>query len=173
MGRDKAFLEVGGRPLVQLAADALVAAGAAEVLVVGGDAPGLAALGLLVLPDEHPGEGPLGGLVTALGAAHHDVVVLLSCDLLAPSGEAVRAVIDALVAAPDAAWAAPVADGRRQLLHAAYRRAAASHWVAAFATGERSLQRPADGLPGVLVEGLDPAGLADADEPGDLPAPDG
>lgn len=173
MGRDKALVEVRGRPLVRHAVDALVAAGAAEVLVVGGDAPALTAFGLDVVADDHPGEGPLGGLLTAFGAAHHDVVVLLSCDLLAPSPDAVRAVVAALAAHPDAQWAAPRSDGRPQLLHAAYRRAGEDHWAAAFAAGERSLRRPAGGVVGVDVPGLDPAVLADADAPEDLPATDG
>ena len=173
MGRDKALLEVGGRPLVLRAVDALGAARAAEVLVVGGDGPALAGLGLAVVADEHPGAGPLGALVTALHAARHEVVVLLSCDLLAPAPAAVRAVVDALEAAPEALWAAPESDGRRQLLHAAYRRAGVDHWAAAFAAGERSLRRPAGAVPGVAVAGLDPAALADADSPEDLPAADG
>lgn len=173
MGRDKALLEVGGRALVLSAADALVAAGAAEVLVVGGDTASLAALGLVVVADDHPGEGPLGGLVTAFGVVDRELLLLLSCDLLAPSPDAVRAVVDALGDDPAAMWAAPVADGRRQFLHGAYRTEASGHWAAAFAAGERSLRRPAEGLPGILVTGVDPAALADADEPGDLPLGDG
>ncbi len=173
MGRDKALLEVGGRPLVLRAVEALDAAGAGEVLVVGGDAPALADLGLAVVADEHPGAGPLGALVTALHAARHEVVVLLPCDLLAPSPGAVRAVAAALDGAPEALWAAPESGGWRQLLHAAYRRTGAHHWAAAFTAGERSLQRPADQVPGVLVAGLDPAALADADTPEDLPPTDG
>lgn len=173
MGRDKALLEVGGRPLVLAAVDALAAAGATEVFVVGGDAPALTALGLVVVADDHPGEGPLGGLVTALGVVGCDRLVLLSCDLLAPSPDAVRAVVGALDDVPGAMWAAPVTEGRRQFLHGAYRAQARGHWAAAFAAGERSLRRPAEELPGILVTEVDPAALADADEPGDLPLGDG
>src|SRR5262245_38669006 len=82
MGRDKATdVEVDGRPLVRCVADALVAAGADEVLAIGGDAGKLAAAGLDVVPDAHPGEGPLGGILTALRRARNDTVVVLSCDL--------------------------------------------------------------------------------------------
>lgn len=173
MGRDKALLEVGGRPMVLAAVEALNGAGAAEVVVVGGDGPSLRALGLTVVADEHPGEGPLGGLVTALGVVACEVVALLSCDLLAPSADAVRAVVTALGGDPAAMWAVPLTAGRRQFLHGAYRTEATAHWTAAFAAGERSLRRPAEGLPGILVAGVDPAALADADEPGDLPHGDG
>ena len=173
MGRDKALVEVGGRPMVLAAVDALAAAGAAEVLVVGGDGAALTALGLVVVADEHPGDGPLGGLVTALGRVACELVALLSCDLLAPSPDAVRAVVRALDQEPEAMWAAPLADGRQQFLHGAYRTQARGHWATAFAAGERSLRRPAEALPGILVTGVDPAALADADEPGDLPHEDG
>lgn len=173
MGRDKALVAVGGRPMVLAAVEALAAAGAADVVVVGGDPGPLAALGLRVVPDEHPGEGPLGGLVTALAAASEELVVVLACDLPGASAAAVTDVVAALGDAPHAAWAAPVVDGRRQLLFAAYRRSSAAHWADAFAAGERSLRRPADAIAGVVVPGVDPAALLDVDRPEDLPRRDG
>lgn len=169
MGRDKAFLPVDGRPLAISVAEALQEAGAADVFAVGGDAGRLAALGLDVVPDHYPGEGPLGALVTALRAARHDIVVVLACDLPAASSSAVHAVVRALEEAPTAAWAAPDAGGRRQWLHAAYRRATLPHWEAAFARGERSVHRPAGTLTGVTVSGVDPRSLVDVDAPEDLP----
>ena len=54
------------------AADALRAGGATEVVAVGGDLPGLGAVGLDARGDDHPGEGPLGGILTALRLAAHD-----------------------------------------------------------------------------------------------------
>lgn len=169
MGTDKSLLVVDGRPLAQRTAEVLAAAGASEVLVVGGDAVTLVGLGLEVVPDRHPGAGPLGGLVTALETAHEAVVVVLACDLIRAEPAAVTAVVDAIEADPDACWAAPVSGGRRQLLHAAYRRVSLDHWATAFAAGERSLRRPAALVPGVEVVGIDPLWLADADTPQDLP----
>ncbi|MCB1015525.1 MAG: NTP transferase domain-containing protein [Acidimicrobiales bacterium] len=169
MGRDKALLPVGARPLVLRPVEALRAAAAARVVVVGGDVRALSGLGLEPVADRHPGEGPLGGLVTALGAVDEPVVVVLACDLLHPAPEAVTAVVDALVRHPDAAWAAPVVDGRRELLCAAYRRDRSTHWSDAFVAGERSLRGPASAVPGVEVAGLDPRWFRDADRPADLP----
>src|SRR5258708_2361905 len=74
VGTDKALLVVAGRALARTAADALLAAGAARVVAVGGDRAGLEALGLEVVVDEHPGEGPLGAILTALAATDEDVV---------------------------------------------------------------------------------------------------
>lgn len=169
MGRDKALLVVDGQALAATAAAALTEAGAAEVFCVGGDDEALGALGLTVVADRHPGEGPLGALVTALAHAGEELVMVLSCDLPDASPRAVQAVVEALGAAPGAALAVPVHEGRRQFLHAAYRRRSLPAWEAAFVSGERSLHRPATDLHAVEVEGLDPRWLHDADDPRDLP----
>ncbi|TML12241.1 MAG: hypothetical protein E6G39_12150 [Actinobacteria bacterium] len=68
MGRDKALIEVAGEPLVQRVARALTAAGAERVVVIGGDRRRIEALGLEVVADRFPGEGPLGGVLTAMSA---------------------------------------------------------------------------------------------------------
>ncbi len=63
MGRDKALLELGGRPLVALAVEKLRAV-CAEVRILS-SRPELAEFAPLV-PDVHPGCGPLGGIEAAL-----------------------------------------------------------------------------------------------------------
>ncbi|MGH9188236.1 MAG: molybdenum cofactor guanylyltransferase, partial [Acidimicrobiales bacterium] len=150
-------------------AEALRTAGAAEVFTVGGAVADLVALGLDARPDLYPGQGPLGGLVTALAEAGGDLVAVLACDLVAPTPSAVRAIIGALEASPDADAALAFADGRRQWTHGAWRRRAATRLSAAFEAGERAIHRAAVGLRLVDVYGLDPRALADADTPGQLP----
>ena len=93
MGTDKALVEVDGRALALRVADALRAAGASRVVAVGGDLERLQALGLEAVPDLHPGEGPLGGILTALAATDQDVVVVLACDLPAADPSAITAVV--------------------------------------------------------------------------------
>src|SRR3954469_13656774 len=122
MGRDKAFAELHGRPLVLVAARALREAGRERLAAVGGDGAALAALGLEPVADDHPGEGPLGGLLTALRWATTPTVVVLSCDLVALGAREVGAVLGGLTAAPRADVAAPQRGGQAQLLTAAYRR---------------------------------------------------
>jgi rhodanese-related sulfurtransferase/molybdopterin-guanine dinucleotide biosynthesis protein A len=169
MGRDKAFVEVDGTPLVGVVAAALEGAGASRWFAVGGDERRLAARGVERVADRDPGAGPLGGLVSALAAAGTDVVVVLACDLPGARTAAVEAVLDALLAAPGAAVAWPEAGGRAQVLHAAWRVGAALPVLAAaFAAGERSVRRAADGLPRVVVRTVDPSALRDADRPADL-----
>jgi molybdopterin-guanine dinucleotide biosynthesis protein A len=166
MGADKALLEVHGVTLVRRVADALTAAGADRVVAVGGDIGGLRSEGLEAVPDQHPGEGPLGGILTALAATDADVVVVLACDLPAADPAAITAVVEAL---GQADVAAPWHDGRHELLHAAWHRRAERPLQAAFAAGERAPRRAVSGLTVVSVTGLDPAALADADTPEELP----
>jgi molybdopterin-guanine dinucleotide biosynthesis protein A len=163
MGRDKALIELDGVPLARRVARAAQEAGAREVITVGGPD-----VGLRRADDEAPGEGPLGGVLTALAALPDDVVLVVSCDLVAPSPEVMAATVAGLtgdVAVPR------LPEGPPQWLHAAWRRAAATTLRDQFATGERSIGRAvrAGGLDVAWVTGLDPAALADADSPEDLP----
>jgi len=166
MGRDKALVEVGGDPLVRRVADALERAGATRVFVVGGDRPALEALGLEVITDRFPGEGPLGGVLTALSATDAAVIAILATDIVAPDPAAIRAVLGAL-AGNDVA--VPVSGGRRHFHHAAWSRSAQQRLESAFAAGERAIKRAVRDLVVVEVAGLSDAALADADTPDELP----
>jgi molybdopterin-guanine dinucleotide biosynthesis protein A len=165
MGRDKALLESRGRPLAVVARDALIGAGAAEVLAVGGDGEAMARLGFRHVVDLWPGQGPLGGVVTALRAAVHEVVVVLACDLPDVAPAAVTAVLAALDSA-DAAI--PDVDGRRQVLMAAYRRTCLVPLEAALDAGERALRDAVRRLAAAPVDLADPRWVRNVNVPGDL-----
>jgi molybdopterin-guanine dinucleotide biosynthesis protein A len=169
MGRDKALLEVGGVAMARRVADALLAAGARSVVALGGDHSALAALGLDVRADRMPGDGPLPATIQALRDAEGEIVVVLSCDLLAPSSDAVGVVVGALAGAPEVVAAVPVVDGHLQWTHAAWRTSAAGLLQDRYGGGARSLRRAAADLPVLAVEGIAPAAVADADQPSDLP----
>ena len=79
MGREKAFLEICGEPLVVRAAR-LAGAVCAFVTIVG-PPENLAPLGLPAIADEQPHLGPLGGILTALAHAGTDWNLILACDL--------------------------------------------------------------------------------------------
>lgn len=81
MGADKATLHIDGVAMAERVSEAARAAGAAEVLLVGGPQKRASALTGTWKKDAFPGEGPLGGVITALKAATHDAVVVLSCDM--------------------------------------------------------------------------------------------
>jgi molybdopterin-guanine dinucleotide biosynthesis protein A len=68
-GRDKAFVEFDGEPLIARLCRILRAATAEDVRIIG-DAEKYAHIGVECVPDRWPGEGPLGGIVTALMATY-------------------------------------------------------------------------------------------------------
>jgi molybdopterin-guanine dinucleotide biosynthesis protein A len=166
MGRDKALVTVEGEPMARRVARALRAAGADDVVCIGGDALALRAIGLEVVPDAQPDEGPLGGVHDALVWSSAPVTVIAPCDLVAPDAASFRALVDALAGAVDANAAVPIVDGRWRALPVALRAAAAPALTAQFDAGERALHRAIACIQFVEVDaGL----LTDADEPGDLP----
>jgi molybdopterin-guanine dinucleotide biosynthesis protein A/rhodanese-related sulfurtransferase len=168
MGRDKSLLVVDGQAMARRVADALTAAGAGRVVAQGGDEAQLRALGMEVIPDDEVGAGPLPATIQALRASPAEVVLVVGCDLVAPSASALRTTVDALLAAPDALVALPIVAGHRQWVHAAWRPQAADPLAAARAAGATSLRAAAAALPAVEVSGLDPRALVDADAPADL-----
>ncbi|MEQ8841436.1 MAG: NTP transferase domain-containing protein [Acidimicrobiales bacterium] len=165
MGTDKSLITIDGVALVERAVSALTAAGADPVVVVGGDRAALERLGLTVVDDRWPGEGPLGGIITALSALDTELVAVLSCDLTDASASAVARVVGALGTAD---VAVPVVDGRTQWMHAVWRRSALPALRARFEAGVRAPRDAVDSLEVAEVLGGDPAWFHDADRPEDL-----
>jgi molybdopterin-guanine dinucleotide biosynthesis protein A len=79
MGRDKALLEVNGKPLLTRTADLLSPLVKSITLV--GDPARYSSFGFPTLPDQWPGAGPLGAIVTCLTAAREPQAVVLACDM--------------------------------------------------------------------------------------------
>lgn len=81
MGRDKAWIEVGGKSLIVRAILTAQEAGAAEVYVSGRAGVDYTQLGVPVLLDLHPGLGPLGGIERGLRQATAPLLLVLAVDL--------------------------------------------------------------------------------------------
>lgn len=152
MGTDKATLVVRGRPMAGWVAGALVGAGCAAVVAVGGDPRRLAELDLDVVPDVAPGEGPLGGLVVALGAAAergYRWAAVVPCDLPDLDPETLRPLlersrrgdVDAVLATTD----------RLEPLCGVWATSAHDRLNEAFSAGERSIRRAVRSLSIALV----------------------
>ena len=118
MGTDKALIDVAGRPMVLRVASALAQAGCSPVWCQGGDVASIRSLGLAVVADSNPGQGPVVAIRDALrhSADHQDGVdiVVAACDLVDLTAEAVRIVIDPRLS--DAIVTAAVANGESHLL---------------------------------------------------------
>ncbi len=170
MGHDKALLPIDGRPMAARVCRRPLGrrsgGGGRHRRRRSGARPRSASTHRL---DDHPGDGPLPATITALLATAEVHVLVVSCDLVAPDPAAMAATVHALASHPGAVGAVPVDAGHRQWTHAAWRADAARPLAAAHAAGARSLRRAGADLLLFEVHDLDPAALADADEPSDLP----
>ena len=92
MGRNKALLELNGRPFIQHVADTMAAV-LPDVVVVADDVAPYRFLGLPVISDIHKGCGPIAGLHAALSHSE-SLVFILSCDTPFVSPDLIRYVID-------------------------------------------------------------------------------
>jgi molybdopterin-guanine dinucleotide biosynthesis protein A len=79
MGTDKALLEIDSQPLAVRVASELRKS-CAEVSLVG-DPGRYGHLGLRVVPDAFPGEGPLAGIEAALSATSRENNLIVACDM--------------------------------------------------------------------------------------------
>lgn len=135
MGRNKAFLELDGRPLIAHVLERLAQV-CREVLIVANDVPLYAPFGVRVVPDVFPSVGVLGGLHAGLQAARHDLILAVGCDMPFLNPVLLRAFV---------AWAegydvAALREGERvETLHAAYRRTCLPAMEEAIRAGERRI----------------------------------
>jgi molybdopterin-guanine dinucleotide biosynthesis protein A len=81
MGRDKAWLEVGGQSLIAKALATIRATGTREVFISGRPGTDYSALGCPVLFDRETGCGPLAGIERALAEAASPLVLVLAVDM--------------------------------------------------------------------------------------------
>jgi molybdopterin-guanine dinucleotide biosynthesis protein A len=119
MGRDKALLELNGRPLALRAAD-LLRPHVGAITFVGSLDQSISA-GIPTLTDLFPGRGPLGGICTGLEKSHCDWNLFLACDMPFVEDSFVRFLAEhALGSAADAV--VPKTSQSLEPLCAAYRR---------------------------------------------------
>lgn len=80
MGRDKAFVPLHGRPLIDIVRDRV--AGLGEELIIITNAPAAYAhLGVPLFSDIVPDCGPLGGILTAVTHARFPHTLVVACDM--------------------------------------------------------------------------------------------
>jgi molybdopterin-guanine dinucleotide biosynthesis protein A len=176
MGAVKPLVEVGGRPMGSRVTGALADAGADPVALVGAPAAVATALRLPVVADRWPGEGPLGGIASAVdwaaSRAGADLVVVVACDQVGVVPATVAALVAALVHARSAAGDRPVgavvqtADGRRHPFPSVWRTTAAGSLAALVTAGER--RADAAFTLGVVAVARPEAELVDLDTPDDV-----
>ena len=144
-----------------------IAKGWACEQVVGGT-PSDLAVGVPVVADRHPGDGPLGGLLTAfaeLGEA--EAVCMVPCDVPLLSAQALAPLLAAWRDAADTTDVVVAVTDRLEPMCAIWSRVALPRIEAAFDSGERSLR-------GVLADlqrrevSIDGEALRNVNTPGEL-----
>lgn len=173
MGTDKALVEVGGTPMLAIGLRALVGGGVSRVVVVGGDAEAyrMVVPGITTVPDDHPGEGPLGGIITALRRMPEEDgagMVILACDLPGVCASSVAGIVAALDADPTAQACVATHNGRMEPLHAVWRRSALGRVEEAFSSGERAVHRVLEDIDTVMVEDLGETWFRNVNSPDEL-----
>ena len=166
-GRDKALVEVGGTPMLARMIE-LLRLVTKQVKVVAVPSK-YGAFGVEIVEDRWPGEGPLGGIITALedaasSAARCEWNVVVSCDLPFLTANWLRFLSDR-AAKSNAQVLLPHSTGGPEPLCACYRTGAAGALRSAFETG---VSKVTQGLQHVTTEVLDGADWKRFDSAGRL-----
>ncbi|MHC4540011.1 MAG: NTP transferase domain-containing protein [Planctomycetota bacterium] len=123
MGTDKSLLPISGRPLVERIYRQLQDS-FEQVLVSANDVNKFAFLGLEVVPDRIPGQGPLMGIASTLEASASELNFVLACDIPHVELRYVRKMLSE-AAASNADIVVPVtSEGQSEPLFAVYRKSA-------------------------------------------------
>lgn len=120
MGRDKAFVELGGSTLIERVIQRSANLGQAETILITNKPADYGHLGLPMYRDALPDKGSLGGIYTALVKAKSPAVLVLACDMPFISADLLRFMLTQLDAETDIV--APRVDRYPQALHAIYRK---------------------------------------------------
>ena len=151
-GRDKAFAAVGGQPIavrtVRLFHELFP-----QVLVATNRPGRFSGLDVEIVPDVHPGCGPLAGIHAALVASRHPHVFVAACDMPGLDAEVIRLLVARI---GDADAIVPRWDGDVEPLHAIYRVACAPAIDATLRAGRYALR---DFLAGIRVDWVTEAEL--------------
>jgi molybdopterin-guanine dinucleotide biosynthesis protein A len=118
MGFNKAFIEFGGKRLIEATVDCLAGL-FPEVLIIANDLDLYADLGVKVIPDLIQNAGSLGGIYTGLSAAAHPKCFFVACDM-----PFLNANLIGLLVSEAEGWdvVVPLVAGELQPMHAVYAR---------------------------------------------------
>lgn len=116
MGKNKALLEIEGKPLIQRNLEVLDSV-CSQVLISSREANLYTGYGYEVIPDVVKGKGPLVGLCSALRQADYEHIFLVACDMPLLNQHAIRFIWKRV---GDFDAAVPYALGKIHPLHAVY-----------------------------------------------------
>ena len=162
-GSDKALAPFGASTVGARVVAALREGGADPVVAIGGLAG--EQLAVPTVPDRRPGDGPLGGLATALLWARVGSVVVVPCDLPLLSSDHVARLL--AVDPPDDVAVVATVDGEPRISLGRWPASQGRRLLDLVDGGERRFRRALDHLPWQGVE-LPVDAVTDADTPDEL-----
>jgi molybdopterin-guanine dinucleotide biosynthesis protein A len=136
MGRDKSLLEIEGFPMIERIAATLRPL-FDELLISANDVEKYRFLGLPVVPDEQPDQGPLMGILSGLKRSSNDLNFVIACDVPDPDPEMIASMIDQADGV-DAVMPKP-GEERYEPLIAVYRKSVIPHAEKILADGQRKI----------------------------------
>ena len=144
MGRDKALLPFRGCPLAKWVAAAVAQSAGAATLV--GSPELYSGVGFPVISDLFPGEGPLGGILTALRHSTAEWNLIVACDMPEIHAALLVRLLDAARQSEADALLPVTEEGRPQPLCAVYRRTSLTPFETAFSAGTRKVTAALAGI---------------------------
>jgi molybdopterin-guanine dinucleotide biosynthesis protein A len=153
MGRSKSLLVVDGASFLDRVHETMASV-FTEVIVCGGSEVPLDGV---LIADERPGEGPLGGLLSALRIARGRPVFVTTVDMPVVTAAAIRSIVEPETRGNEARVAH--VEGEDQPLFAAYGSAVEPIARAAFEEGRRSVRSVLDEIDEVMRINLDSSTL--------------
>jgi molybdopterin-guanine dinucleotide biosynthesis protein A len=137
MGRNKALLPSHGRTLVEVVAGALWTITGRASLVGGSRRVAFPEFGFV--PDLYPGQGPLGGIISALDDSKADWNLIVACDMPGLKVDFLRQLLDFAEHSRAEAIIPVGSSGQWEPLCSAYHRDARPGLQAAFDRGVRKI----------------------------------
>ncbi len=95
MGQDKSILPINGKPIIEHIFEQIRPC-FEQVLISSNDREKFAFLGVDVIPDKIPGQGPLMGILSSLEASTHDLNFVVACDVPTINHAFIRKMIRAV-----------------------------------------------------------------------------
>ena len=137
MGHDKALLPSRGSTLLEQITREVVAAAGSVTVIAPPERYG--GLGLIVISDLHPGQGPLGGIHTALSLTTADWNLIVACDMPGITASFLKELFEQAEASSADCLIPHNAQGRKEPLCAVYSRECLAPIARAIAAGVRKV----------------------------------
>lgn len=138
MGRDKATIEMEGRPLWKRQLELLRALAPEKIFVSARARPDWLPDNVELLLDDPPSHGPLSGLTKALNAMRTTHLIALAVDMPFMNGDQLRELLNSAIVG---CGVVPIVGEQAEPLAAIYPAEAASDFAAALSGPDFSLQR--------------------------------